>query len=92
MKSGTTKPLVAARRTAEATVSTENTSHIPTTLGPQLEDPHRETTARAALLVVVAALEVVVAAAAAVVAAAEAHLTVSAEELVAAVITEAEAT
>jgi hypothetical protein len=91
MKSGTTKPLVAARRTAEATVSTENTSHIPTTLGPQLEDPHRETTTRAALLVVVAALEVVVAAAA-VVAAAEAHLTVSAEELVVAVTTEAEAT
>jgi hypothetical protein len=70
--------LVAARRTAKATVSAHNTSHIPIALGPQLENPRKATIARAMPVVVAAALEVVVAAA---VAAEEAHPTVSAEEL-----------
>jgi hypothetical protein len=92
MKSGTMKPLVAARQTTEATVSTKNTSHILTALGPQLEDPRRVATARAALVVVAVALEVVVVAAVVAVAVAKAHLTVSTEELVAVAITEAKAT
>jgi hypothetical protein len=92
MKPGTTKPLIAARQTTEATVSTENTSQTPTAVGPQLEDPCRAATAKAVPATVVAAPEVVVEAAVAVAAAAEAHLTVLAEELVAAAIAEAEAT
>jgi hypothetical protein len=84
----TTKPLVAARQTADATVSAEKTSQIPTTLGPQLEDPRRVVIARVAPAVVAAVLEVV---AVAVAAAAEVHLTVPVEELVAAAIAEAEA-
>jgi hypothetical protein len=92
MKSGTTKPPVVARRTVEATVPVQNTNHIPTALGPQLEDPRRAATARATSVVVTATLEVVVAAVVAVVAAAEAHITMPTKELVAATITEAEAT
>jgi hypothetical protein len=82
MKPGTTKPLVAARRTVEETVSARNIRQTPTPLGPQLEDPRREAIATAAPVVV----------AAAVAAATEVHLTASAEELVVAATTEAEAT
>jgi hypothetical protein len=49
----------------------ENNSQTPTARGPQLEDPARAATAKAAP--VVAAVPLVVATAAAVVAAAEAH-------------------
>jgi hypothetical protein len=89
MKPGTTKPLVTARRTLEATVSAGNTSQIPTALGPQLEDPRRAAITKVAPAAVAVAAEVVAAAAA--VAAAEVHLTAPAEELVAAAIAEAEA-
>jgi hypothetical protein len=79
MKPDITKLLVAAWQTEDATLSAENNSQTPTALGPQLEDPPRAATARAATLV-------------AVVASAGAHHTVLAEELVAVVIAEAEAT
>jgi hypothetical protein len=85
MKPETTKPLVAARQTAEATVSVENTSQIPTALGPQLENPRRAAIANVTLAVVAMA---VVAVAVAV----EVHLTAPSEELVAAAIAETEAT
>jgi hypothetical protein len=52
-------------------VSMENNSQTPTARGPQLEDPARAATAKAAP--VVAAVPLVVATAAAVVAVAEAH-------------------
>jgi hexokinase len=84
MKPDITKLLVAAWQTEDATLSAENNSQTPTALGPQLEDPPRAATARAATLVAVIA--------AAVVASAGAHHTVLAEELVAAMIAEAEAT
>jgi hypothetical protein len=74
-----TKLLVAAWQTVDATVSMENNSQTPTALGPLLEDPPRAATTRAAT-------------AAATTAATEAHHMALAEELVAAVIAEAEAT
>jgi hypothetical protein len=73
-------------------MSVVNTSQIPTALGPQLEDPHRVATARATPVALATAQEVVMATAVAVVAMAEVHLMAPAEELVAAAITEAEAT
>jgi hypothetical protein len=91
MKPETTKPLVTARQTAEATVSTGNTNQIPTTLGPQLEDPQRVATAKAVPAVLAVASEVVVVAAVVVAATAEINLTTLVEELVAAAITEAKA-
>jgi hypothetical protein len=76
----------------EATVSVQNTSHTPTALGPQLEDPRKAATARATPAATAAALEVVVVASVAAVAATEAHPTAPIEEQVAAAIVEAEAT
>jgi hypothetical protein len=86
------KPLAATGKMADATMSAQNTSTIPTALGPQLEDSRRVATAREAPTVVVVAPEVVAAVAVVVAAAAEGHLTASAEELVVATIVEAEAT
>jgi hypothetical protein len=90
MKPDITKLLVAAWQMADATVSAKNNSQTPTTLGPQLEDPPRVATAKATP--VVAAAPLVVATAAAVAAATESHHMALAEELVAAAITEVEAT
>jgi hypothetical protein len=90
MKPDITKLLVAALQMADATVSAKNNSQTPTTLGPQLEDPPRVATAKATP--VVAAAPLVVATAAAVAAATESHHMALAEELVAAAITEVEAT
>jgi hypothetical protein len=69
----------------------KNTSQTPTALGPQLEDPLRAATARAALAVAAVVLEVVAATAVVVPAAVEAHPMALAEELVAAAIAEVEA-
>jgi hypothetical protein len=74
MKPGTMKPIVAARRMAEAAVSVGNTNQIVAPLGPQLQDTRRVATAMAVLTAVVAALEVVAAAVVAVVAAAKVQL------------------
>jgi hypothetical protein len=87
MSPGITKLLVAVQQTVDATAPGENNYRTPTTLGSQLEDPHG-----AAIAPVEAAATLVAATAAAEAATVGAHLTVLAGKLVAAAITEAEAT
>jgi hypothetical protein len=77
----TTKLLVTAQQMVDATVFMANTNQTPTALRPLQEDPHRAATTNRVAAVVDAAA-----------AAAEAPPTALAEELVAATITEAEAT
>jgi hypothetical protein len=79
MNPDTMKLLAAAQQTVDATAPAKNNHRTPTTLGPQLEDPPRAATVRAAP-------------AAAGAAAVGAHHMALAEELVAAVIAEVEAT
>jgi hypothetical protein len=76
--------------TVYATAPAENNHTTPTAPGPHLEDPPKAATARAAPAGAAAVLVAVLATT--VVAVAGAHHTALAEELVAAVITEAEAT
>jgi hypothetical protein len=88
MKPDTMKLPVAARQMADATAPVGNNNQIPTALGPQLEDPPKPATAKVAPTPTAVELVAVMVAAAA---SAEAHHMALAEELVAAVITEAEA-
>jgi hypothetical protein len=90
MKPDNMKLPVAVQQTVDATAPTENNHITPTALGPQLEDPSKAATARAAPAVVVAALVTMMVAAEAT--AAAARQTAWVEELVAVVIAEAEAT
>jgi hypothetical protein len=90
MSPGITKLLVAVQQKVDATAPEENNHRTPTALGSQLEDPPGAATARPAP--VEAAVVLVAATAATEAAAVGAHLTVLAGKLVAAAITEAEAT
>jgi hypothetical protein len=90
MNPGTMRLPATAQQMVDVTSPVEKNHITPTALAPQLEDPPRAATARAALTV--AATTLVVATAVAGAAAAGAHHTTLAEELVAAVIAEAEAT
>jgi hypothetical protein len=88
MNPGTMKLLAAVQRMVDATAPVENNHTTPTALGPQLEDPPKAATVRAAPAEAATTLVVVMAGAAA----AGAHHTAPAEELAAAAITEVEAT
>jgi hypothetical protein len=90
MNAGTMKLPAAVQQMVDATTHVENNHTTPTALGPQLEDPPRATTLRAAPAEAVAVLVATMTAAGE--AAAGAHHTTLAEELVAAAIAEAEAT
>jgi hypothetical protein len=90
MNPDTMKLPAAVQQTVDATAPAENNHTIPTAPGPQLEDPLKAATTRAASAVAAAAL--VGAMAAAGVAVAGAHHTTLVEELVAAAIAEAEST
>jgi hypothetical protein len=90
MNPGTMKLPTAVQQMVDATAPVENNHTTPTALGPQLEDPPKAATARAVPAVAAAAL--VAAMAVTGVAAAGAHHTELAEEPVAAVIVEDEAT
>jgi hypothetical protein len=90
MNPDTMKLPAPVQQTVDATAPVKNNHQTPTALGPQLEDPPRVVTARAAPAVAAAAL--VVATVAAEAAAAGAHHMELAEELVMAAIAGAEAT
>jgi hypothetical protein len=90
MNPGTMKLPAAVQQTVDATAPVENNHQTPTALGSQLEDPPRETTARA--VPTEAAAVLVEATAVAVEAVVASHHMVLAEELVAAANVEAEAT
>jgi hypothetical protein len=90
MNLDTMKLLAEVQQMVDVTTPVENNHTTPTAQGPQLEDPPRMATVRVVSVVAVATLVAVTAVAEA--AAAAARHTAQVEELVAAAITEAEAT